>query len=140
VIPAGIGLAADGEVIITGKSSGTISSMKMASDKLADYAAGTADWSAGTTTFGACLRAVSAGAATDVSTWSATGSCTTVNADPWHPVVTTSADPNAKVAKVVGPGVINARADLRFGSRTTSSQAPGTYVAPIVLEVDAPNI
>lgn len=36
-------------------------------------------------------------------------------------------------------GTTGATASLRFGMRTSTSQPPGTYIAPITLDVLAPN-
>lgn len=103
-----------------------------------DYDAATAGWSSGTGgSFGACLRSVGPGAVTDAGTWTASGSCTATDADPWRAV---AAAPTASGASVARTGSVGATgsANLRFGLRTNATQAPGSYVAPLVFTVVAP--
>lgn len=104
---------------------------------VANFAPAVTDWTAGTNLFGGCLRAVSAGAVTDATTWPATGSCGAVNADPWRPIAATSALAGSKVA-LAPSGSTTATAHLRFGIRTAGTQPPGGYVAPVRFDVVAP--
>ncbi len=112
---------------------------RLAQDQpITDFAASTADWSAGSSMFGACLASVGSGAFTDGTTWSVdaagtAGDCAAVNTDPWNAI---SSTPSA-VARV--PSTTTAgTASLRFGMRTSASQPAGDYVAHITFEVVAP--
>ncbi len=93
------------------------------------------DWSSGPSTgmFGACLRAVSGGAA---ATWPTTGSCTVSDGPVWR-ALSGSFDQVATTA-APEPDPVDATASLRFGMRPALDQPPGRYVAPIVFEVLAP--
>ncbi|MCW2928249.1 MAG: uncharacterized protein JWM86_2217, partial [Thermoleophilia bacterium] len=104
-----------------------------------DYVTGGAtdrDWLSGSTTgfFGTCLRAVSGGA---TANWPTSDPCPTTDGAFWRSVPTVS----TKVAfnTALEPDPADATAHLRFAMRASTSQAPGTYIAPIGLEVLAPN-
>ncbi len=88
--------------------------------------------------FGACLRAATNGAATDGSTWAPNATCPNVDGSHWHAIPAT-ATPASKVAHNGSSGDADATVSLRFGFRTRDDQVPGTYVAPITLEVIAPS-
>lgn len=123
------------EVRITGAAASTA--------PVADFAPAVADWGTGSNMFGVCLRSVQGGASTDVTTWTAdtvNANCTDGNADPWKPVVATSGTAGSKIAASTVSGTQTAQANLRFGFRASNSQAPGTYSAPLVFEVLAPNV
>lgn len=118
-------------------------------DPVADYDdAGGDDWStAGANMFGACLRSVSAGAATvGGTTWIAdsdtigdeaaiSADCGDGDADPWNaiPAVATNV---ARLGTPQSPAT--ATAHLRFGFKAGASQAAGTYRAPVTFTVVAP--
>ncbi len=105
-----------------------------------DFASGTADWVAGAGgMFGVCLRAIGAGAGTDGTTWSrdsVDSDCADGNADPWRAIPASTGVAATKVAFRSTPGTTSAQ--LRFGFRTASNQPPGTYLAPVAIEVVAP--
>jgi uncharacterized delta-60 repeat protein len=103
-----------------------------------DFASGSADWTPGASgMFGVCLRDVS-GATTDGTTWTndPDHDCADGNSDPWRAIPDTTANPLSKVAYQGAIGT--AHAYLRFGMRTAPAQAPGSYVAPLTIEVLAP--
>lgn len=95
----------------------------------ADHAAG-ANWSTGTTMFGTCLDAVTGGA---IASWTpaADGTCDPIDAEPWRPV---SASAAAGVVASTGAGA-SGTATMRFGARGTVAAMPGSYAAPLVIEV-----
>jgi uncharacterized delta-60 repeat protein len=129
----------DGSIVTVGRGSlGGVYNyelMKFVGLGVTDYAPGRWGLGAATDLFGACLKSVGSGGATDGTTWSATGSCTAVDADPWH-AIPQAASP----AKIATSPLSNssATAALRFGVRPSLAQPPGSYVAPIALEVLAP--
>jgi hypothetical protein len=95
-------------------------------------------WGAATN-FGACLRSVT-GAGSSTSAWAAaTGNnCGTgiVGDDAnWHPVPMAT----TKVAQTGTVGTTNVTANFRFGVKMPNTQAAGSYMAPIMFEVVAPN-
>ncbi len=100
---------------------------------LPNYQTGVADWSVGSGMFGACLRSVGVGV---TATWSADAACQMTSAAYWNPIAPTSGTPSAKVASAATPGSYTA--NLRFGVRTPPSQRPGSYIAPVTIEVIAP--
>jgi uncharacterized delta-60 repeat protein len=89
--------------------------------------------------FGACLRSVAAGAATDGTTWSVDGGsdCGTTDTDTWYAIP--AASPGAKIAQNGSLGDNDATVNLRFGVRTSITQPAGIYTAPIIFETVAPN-
>jgi len=110
---------------------------------VADFGAGN-NWSLGTNAFGACLETTSGGALGGAgnSAWTVAGSgnCTSALNANWYPIVATAVTSGAKIAAVPGGPTVTAVANLRFGFRAGSAQAPGIYGAPIILEVAAPNV
>lgn len=103
--------------------------------------AGDTDWaspSATSSTFGACLRAVSGAGVT--GSWTVDAGCPATDGAFWNPIPATSASAGSKVAASPTVGVNAATASLRFGFRTATNQAPGSYSAPVVFEVTAPNV
>lgn len=103
---------------------------------VADYDAGTTDWATGTSMFGACLESATAGAATDATTWQATGSCTDDDGSPWNAVPETA----SVIAVTEVAGAEGATVRLRVGMRAAADQPPGTYTAPMVIETVAPEL
>lgn len=107
-----------------------------ANGTFSDYLNATTDWDTAPSTnmFGACLRSVSGGAS---GQWTvdAGGDCTAVDTDPWNAIPTTS----TKVAYASAAGTVAATANLRWGVRTSTSQPPGAYAAPVTFDVVAPN-
>jgi hypothetical protein len=98
---------------------------------------GTADWDTGGTStalFGACLRAVSGGA---TASWTTNAACTQNDGLHWNDIP--SATDKIAFAASPEPDPADASAHIRFGVRSTSSQPPGAYFAPISFEVLAPN-
>lgn len=101
---------------------------------LGQYQTGSLDFTNGTNMFGACLHTVGAGV---TATWTPDATCGTTSGAHWKPVPATSGTAGAKVAEALTTGT-SYTVGLRFGARTAASQAPGSYVAPVVLEVLAP--
>ena len=108
---------------------------------LAQYAAGGTlpqygganTWGAASASlFGACLSSVAGGASAQ---WTPSAGCAANDGPAWNAVPTTA----TKIAYTAGPQPGNATANLRFGLRTASNQAPGDYIAPITFDLVAPN-
>lgn len=115
-------------------SSWTASVLKLASTTLPDYLDGTNEWGpTAAAFFGACLRSIASGATTDAGTWTP-GSCASDDTGAWNPV--TIATTTITKSPVADPDAV---ANLRFGMRALSGQAPG-YVAPITFEVVAATV
>jgi uncharacterized delta-60 repeat protein len=110
--------------------------VQLDSERIADYA-GT--WAGGANTFAACLDSVATGATQDWSLAGA-GNCVTTNNAIWNDIPDTSGAVDAKIAHTTAPTPVGSPAQvrLRFGVRNSSGQRPGTYVAPIAIEVLAP--
>jgi hypothetical protein len=106
---------------------------------------GSADWNTvgSLDLFGACLRSVTGGASTDVSTWTpGPGSaCPSTDGTYWKPVG--SSLPGSKIAfdssSDIQGGASDPTVNLRFGFRTMIDQPAGGYFAPLLFEVTAPN-
>ena len=98
--------------------------------------AGGADWAAAGASgfFGACLRAVSGGAA---ATWAANDPCDQTDAAYWNDIPATSEQ--VATTSALEPDPVDATAHLRFGLYTASSQPAGDYIAPITFTVLAPS-
>jgi uncharacterized delta-60 repeat protein len=135
--------AQDGSILLGGsrRSGGTdwdVVARRLAPPAIADYGIG-GDFTAGTTTFGACLRRLD-GLGTQ-ATWTANATCPASNGAWWNAVpATSSATPSAEIAATTTSGVTNATAALRFGVRVSTTTTAGTYSAPIAVEVIAPNL
>ncbi|MCZ4497198.1 MAG: hypothetical protein JWM25_1783, partial [Thermoleophilia bacterium] len=105
-----------------------------------DYNPTTANWTgAGTNAFGACLAGVAGGAAAGGGTWTTdvhgvAGDCLQDDLEPWSPVTTTS----EVIATAAVPGPTTFEAKVRFGFRSGTAQAAGSYSAPILFDVVAP--
>lgn len=95
------------------------------------------DWSAGSAVFGACVEQVSSG--TIAAPWVAAGvgGCTAANGPHWQPVAARASDSGATVATASSIGATGF-VDVRWGLRTSASQPPGRYLAPITFQVVAP--
>ena len=104
---------------------------------IADYGVG-GDWSTGSNTFGACLRADSGTGI--VPTWTVDAACAPATAAYWHAIAINDAAAGAEVAGTATSGVTNATANIRFGFKTATNQPPGAYLAPLVFETLAPNV
>jgi len=109
------------------------------------------NWAEGSNTFGVCLRTHSGGAVTDGTTWAAdsdtttdeaaaSADCADGNSDPWKPVVGAGGTSGSKILATTTEGANAANARMRFGFRSSANQTPGTYSAPLIIEVIAPNI
>ena len=118
---------------------GTLSPSPAAGLQVADFASPASDWDSGgtSTMFGVCLQAVSAQttAAWTVDAANVAGRCQSLDTDPWYAVPATP----TKIASTLTPGGLG-RADLVWGFRTGSAQAPGTYRATVVFEALAPAV
>ena len=97
---------------------------------IAQFQNGSADWAtAGTSMFGACLRATANAAAT----WTSTGSCPNDNTGSnWFAVPTM---PSQVAMTATGD---TGTANLRFGLAIHGGQAAGALMAPIEFSVIAP--
>jgi photosystem II stability/assembly factor-like uncharacterized protein len=95
-----------------------------------DVAAGTALGAGAGSAFGACLLATTATPA-----WTPDGTCAAASTTAWKPVPVNSADANATIASIPGG---SATADIVYGLRVSTSQAPGSYLAHISYDVVAP--
>jgi hypothetical protein len=114
--------------------------MRHGGQRINDYGGADTWGGAGANSFGACLADAANGATVDVSTWAEDttgGTCADGDADPWEAIPADVNDPAAKVAEAPALST-TARADIIFGLRTATSQAPGRYVAPITFDVLAP--
>jgi uncharacterized delta-60 repeat protein len=90
--------------------------------------------------FAACLETRAGTNLTAGWTLDGSGTCTTSDADPWNPIQ----DTLGASAKVLGTTTVDgssldATAGLRFGVKVSTRQPSGTYLAPIALEVLAPD-
>ncbi|MCW2920132.1 MAG: hypothetical protein JWL76_6 [Thermoleophilia bacterium] len=96
-----------------------------------DYDGAAASWS-GTGFFGMCLRAAPGAG----STWPTDGTCDQSNGAEWRGIPLHGGLAAASVASTLAPGTTTA--SFRFGMKTPSAQAPGTYLAPVTFELTAP--
>jgi uncharacterized delta-60 repeat protein len=88
--------------------------------------------------FGVCLRSVADGAFTDGTTWTpdVDGDCADGDGDQWRAV------PNDATGTKVARGPLadpDNEVTVRFGLRAAANQTAGSYVAPVVVEVIAPD-
>jgi uncharacterized delta-60 repeat protein len=129
----------DGDVVVAGNSVDDALVARLSADTIADYAPGVNDWApTGSNHFGVCLDAVNV--ATTTPDWTVDAdTCTASDGDPWRGVPASGSLPAAKVAHTNASTLQTGSASLRFGFRTSGSQAPGLYVAPLTFEVVAPN-
>lgn len=139
----GVALGIDGRVVAAssatvGPESRTVALM-LDSSRIGDYEDGIADWdTAGVNAFGACIRRLSA-ATTSTFGVDANATCTSVDTDPWRSIPATAAD-GGHLARTTVDGTGQARVDVRFGVRSKAGDANGEYIAPVVVEVAAPNL
>lgn len=128
----------DGKLVATGDLGYDFAIYRYAPEQVADYsdlaAAGDTDWSTGANMFGVCLRSVGAGT---TAVWGVDAACGADDGTPWQPVPPTTGAATAEVAEGAS-GTATASASLRFGLRTSTSQPPGQYAAPLTVEVLAP--
>lgn len=107
---------------------------------------GTADWDTvgPTALFGVCLRSATGGASAGAGAWTAgpAATCPATDGSFWNAIPATQ--PGSKVAFAstsdAQGGGSDPTVNLRFGFRSRPDQFPGTYVAPIVFTVVAPNV
>ena len=110
------------------------------SSTIPDYGGAAVFGSANTqAAFGACLESRSGAGVTGGWTVDPGGACTAVAGDPWNAVADTSSSPTAKVLGSPTVGVTNATATFRFGIKTALATPPKQFLAPLALEVVAPN-
>ncbi len=126
----GLLVMGDGRALLFGANGTSAQAMMLRAASVADYDGGTTDWDQGAGFFGACLRAVSA---SGDPTWSLNAGCTTSDGGWWNDV---PRDPETVATSDYGQAATTAT--LRFGMRVPTTQAPGSYVAPIRVEVVAP--
>jgi uncharacterized delta-60 repeat protein len=133
-----VALGSDGKIMLAGyrtnATSDELATIRLESTTMTDFTT----WGAANQ-FGICLRSFS-GAGSSVSAWAAaTGNnCGTgVAGDDanWHAVPTAT----TKVLQTSTPNTTNVTANFRFGVKLPSTQAAGSYMAPITFEVVAPN-
>jgi hypothetical protein len=102
------------------------------SDDAADSSG--ADWGTpGAGFFGMCLRTTAGGASGD---WPTNPTCASTDGTHWRAIPTAAV--TAAHTTALEPDPVDAMASFRFAFRTTSSQQPGRYVAPVTFEVIAP--
>ncbi len=134
----GVGLLPDGGAVATGwcDMGGTtgIDFCLVAFDnagEIQQYVPGTSDWdTAGTSHFAACLRTISDA----TSIWTPNATCPASNGTWWNPIP----ESPVLVAQTTVAGTDTAVANLRFGLRTSPTQEPGRYVAPLTFTAVAP--
>jgi len=95
--------------------------MRLGSIVIADYINGSTDWDQGSAMFGMCLRAVSAPAITDVSTWSPDGTCTKSDGAWWQAI---PRHMNLSGAKTTFSPTATATAAASFPVRNTGGEQP----------------
>lgn len=122
----------DGDLLTIGAGASGATVVRFDGLTVSDYGAGS-DWTTpGTNAFGACLGSVASGASALLAT---DGSCDAADGTDWYEI-TPAALPVARTTVSTTQG---AAARLRFGLRTTSTQRAGTYIAPIIFSVVAPD-
>lgn len=139
----GIAMGPDGRIVAVGYAGASPNThaivIALATSTIADIDGSGTDFGAGGNAFGACLRSVGVGATTNASTWQANSTCpATVGA--WWNGIPAGMGTRSRVALTTGVGVVNASASLRFGLETSGSEQPGRYLAPISIDVIAPNL
>lgn len=102
-----------------------------------NYAGGASDWTTGSNTFGACLRA--AGGTGVVAAWTTSITCPATNGTYWNAIAPTTGAAGSKILGTSTVGATDLVANLRFGFRAAASQPPGTYRASLVFTAVAPN-
>lgn len=139
----GVTVGTDGRIAAVGYSSDAgqehADLLVLGIDQVADYATGTNDFGAGGNAFGACLRGIGGGAATSASTWSVNATCP-LSTGAWWRGLPTGMGAASKVATTTGSGVTDATASLRFGLELSGAEPAGSYLAPITIDVVAPNL
>jgi uncharacterized delta-60 repeat protein len=108
-------------------------------ERVPDFDDAGTDFGAGGSGFGTCLRAIGGGALVDATTWSVNATCPTT-AGAWWNGVPQGYGAASKVAATTGSGVVEATASLRFGLELDGTEPPGSYLAPITIDVVAPNL
>ena len=127
----GVTLGIDGRVVVVGHyNASTVLLAAYDAVRVPDWNAGVSDFT--TSAFATCLSST-----TGSGGWTATAGCPAGTPSAWRAVPDHAASASNVIA-TAGLGVTNATASLRFGFRPLSSQRPGLYVAPIVVEVIAP--
>ena len=142
----GAALGGDGSLYVVGEYATTPDAqavvLRVNSAKIDDYVTGGADdrdWSsaASTSMFGACLRSASGTGA--VAGWVTDADCDMPDGTGhWRGVPATASGIASKVAFATTPGS-SVTARLAFGVRPATTQAPGSYVAPVTFDVIAPD-
>jgi uncharacterized delta-60 repeat protein len=134
--PAAVFPNRDGGVLVAGNSTGQgqLGIRALIGTRVRDYATGSFDFTNGASMFGACLRQVSGGAATDGTTWTPNAACPLSSGAYWNAVPTAA----GTVALTSSSGTTAASASLRFAFRAGTTQSPGRYLAPVVFTVSAP--
>jgi photosystem II stability/assembly factor-like uncharacterized protein len=109
---------------------------RSAAGDISDYG-GANVWSGANTTnmFGMCLQSIGGTTSVGTMTVDPSGTCSPADADPWYAVPTAA----TKLAKTTTAGALG-QADVVWGARTKSAQAPGTYTATVVFEALAPDV
>jgi hypothetical protein len=120
----------DGGILLGVQITNDVGVLRLDTTTVPDLSSGVADWSAGTSAFGACLTSVVGSAAV----WTA-GSCTAANSASWQGVPNTTP---GVIATQTAPSPTTSTANLRFGFRTATSQPAGRYTAPVTFTVIAP--
>ncbi|MCW2960999.1 MAG: hypothetical protein JWM90_1386, partial [Thermoleophilia bacterium] len=140
----GLAHRSDGDILMAGGCSDGVNEefclmMLDGGSTISNYsstgAGGDTDWaSAGTTSmFAACLRSVGGGATT---AWMPSDPCAIADGAQWNAIP--AAPVTIATTAVAEPDPPDAVARLRFGLRTTATQSPATYVAPITFSILTP--
>lgn len=146
VTPEGGTLGADGRIVVAGDGNNGANGREFTLASFAGHTVnnyddvGAKDWQtagAGVHAFGACLRAITGAGATPV--WTVNATCPATDGTYWSPIPATAGTGGSKIATSAST-VTNTTASFRFGFRTSSTQVPGSYFAPIAFEVAAPNV
>jgi hypothetical protein len=96
-----------------------------------DWAVGTADWTTGTSAFGACLQTTGS---IGTGQWTK-GACAVGSSALFNPIPTT---PTKVIYCITASCGVTAK--LRFGLKSTATQRAGNYSAPVVFEAVDPNV
>ncbi|MCW2924251.1 MAG: uncharacterized protein JWM98_1655 [Thermoleophilia bacterium] len=122
----------DGRYLAAGSSAtGAWQAAMFSAVTIPDFTGGSSDWSVGANgMFGACLATVGGSAS---ASWTSGTGCPAANGAGWHDV-----EAAPETVATAPTNITTATAGLRFGLRVSTTQAAGTYLAPVALTVVAP--
>lgn len=125
----GITRSVDGVLVGGGTSNNAVGLVKYASVTMNNYSNGVTDFTNGANFFGACLASTSA-----TANWTVNAACPLTSGVYWNPIAPTG----STVTHTTATGAQGATANMRFAMKTSTSQAPGDYIAPVTIDVVAP--